>query len=522
MNPKTLTRLLVLAGSVTLSNAQGEETANANEALVAKADLPPEKIVVDANSKFAFKFYSQLAGENQGENLFFSPYSMSNALMMVAEGVRGETALEMGKVLGFPESLLRYGNNAQMIPWEFGMMRVGQSRLKDLIGDEARNSPEQVKFREEVEGYLKKKEEFAAAAKEAEKSGDRRAGRRARTQVNRFDFFINQTRKKIDTLTLRMANAVWADQTANLQEEWKKIVSGAYGAGAVQEGDFVSAHEAERARINGWVEEQTEGRIKDLFSAGSLNSMTRMVLANAIYFKGAWMNPFPESATSEETFTLSSGERAAAEIMMKIHDETARYAAFNGDGSLFETPLKVPVEGARPPVYPGDEGFAMVEMPYQGGRVSMVVIALNDPKGLPALEKMLSASNVSIWTKNLRQRETTIRLPKFKMAASYDLKETLSSMGMSKAFNSGQANFTGISKSEELYVGAAVHQAFIEVNEKGTEAAAATGLVMDGLSLSSEVPFTPVFNADRPFVYLIRDVESGVVFFMGRITNPGQ
>lgn len=209
--------------------------------------------------------------------------------------------------------------------------------------------------------------------------------------------------------------------------------------------------------------------------------------------------------------------------MMKSHDELARYAAFNGDGTLFETPLKVPVEGARPPVYPGDEGFAMVEMPYQGGRVSMVVLAPNDPKGLPALEKILSGSNVSTWTKSLRQRETTIRLPKFKMAASYDLKETLSSMGMPTAFNVGQANFTGISKSEEFYVGAAVHQAFIEVNEKGTEAAAATGMSLDERSaLKPEVPFTPVFNADRPFVYLIRDVESGAVLFMGRITNPGQ
>lgn len=521
MNTKTLTRLLVLTGSVTLATAQGEKTAKAKEAIVAQADQPPEKIVVDANSSFAFDFYSHLSGENEGENLFFSPYSMSNALMMLAEGARGETALEMGKVLGFPEALLRYGNDAQKIPWEFGIMRVGQGRLNELLGDNSKNSAEQVKAREEVAGFLKKRDEFAAKAEEETKNGDRRAAMKARRQVQRFDFFVSQARKKIDTLTLRLANAVWADRTANLQDDWKKIVSGSYGAGSVREGDFVGAHEAERAWINAWVEEQTEGRIKNLFSEDSISSATRMVLANAIYFKGDWLNPFPEGSTDEDAFTLSSGETTPVQMMMKSRDEFAKYAAFNGDGSLFRTPLKVPRQGEQPPTYPGERGFTMVEMPYQGAKASMVVIAPNDPKGLPALEKMLSASQVSGWIDSLQQRETRIRLPKFKMAASYDLRETLSSMGMPSAFSADQANFTGISESDELYVGAAVHQSFIEVNEKGTEAAAATGAALDGRSMSKEVPFVPVFNADRSFVYLIRDIESGAILFMGRVTNPG-
>lgn len=521
MKKNTLTRLLVLAGSVTLATSQGEETAKANEAVVAKADQPPEKILVNANTEFAFDFYARLAAAKGDGNLFFSPYSISNALLMVAEGARGETALEMGKVLGFPESLLRYGKDAQKIPWEMSVMRAGQSRLNQLIEGKESLSPEQAKLREKETEMLKKWEKLKILVEEARESDDFEKQMRASNDESRLVHDLNQLRKKMNTITLRMANAVWGDRTANFLEPWKKTVGETYGTGAVREVDFVNDFESERKRINTWVEDQTEDRIKNLLPEDSLNSETRLVLANAIYFKGDWLEPFSEKRTTEGTFTLTSGDAVKASLMKKNSDDSARYAAFNADGSLFATPKTIPFEGGKSQTYPGKDGFSMVEMPYRGGEVSMVMIAPNDPAGLPKIEKNLKASNVSKWIADLKQRKTHVILPKFKMETSYSLSGILAEMGMPTAFDRNEANFTGMSAGEDLYIGAAFHKAFIEVNEKGTEAAAATGMVIPTVGIQRSVPFIPTFQADRPFIYLIRDQKSGAILFLGRVLNPG-
>ena len=510
---KTTTRLLVLAGSVALANSQGAESAKANQAIIVKANEAPEKILVDANSKFAFDCYAALSNADREANLFFSPYSISNALLMIAEGARGETAQEIGEVLGFPAALQRDGNDAQLIPWEMSKIRIGQSRLGKSLRSDGTKSVEQEKLKAKEAGILKQWDTLKAKIA-AVPAGDHKARYRLEDEERILVHHLNELRKNMDTLTLQIANAVWGERTMDFLEPWKETVSGTYGAGHVEEADFLNNAETERVRINAWIEKQTHGRITDIFPENSLTSATRLVLANAIYFKGDWTEPFPKNRTVETNFTLTSGETTKAQLMKKDEDETVRYAAFNADGSFFPTPKFDFGEGK--PKYPGKDGFSMVELPYRGGSMSMVVIAPNDPGGLPALERKLNASSVSQWIAAMKDRKTNIRLPKFKMETSYDLNETLAALGMPSAFDPSRANFSGISSSEKIFIDQVAHKSFIEVTEEGTEAAAASGFVGE---LSIE-PFAPTFSADRPFVYLIRDKKSGSVLFLGRVLNP--
>jgi serine protease inhibitor len=535
-NTTNLTRLLVLAGTVILATDQGSLAAGPNEAVVAQAGDAPQKILVDANSSFAFDLYAQLAKENEGKNLFFSPYSMSNALLMAAEGARGKTAREMGTVLGFPESLRRKGDDSQMIPWEMGKIRVGQSELNRLMNKGDAITQEQAALRAE---------EATLAAKLAEMEKKLEELNKERRQQGKYDGPIDldyekddvarkleAVRIRIDTSKLRVANAIWGEQTFPFNEDWKATVTGSYGAGAVQLADFVANADSERLRINKWAEEQTEGLIKDPFPEGSLNTMTRLAIVNAIYFKGDWKKPFKKSSTSPQPFTLGSGETTQTAMMNKLDESDVKYAAFHGDGRLFATPRMVEeseLEGDGRTLYPGKDGFSMIEMPYRGDKLSMVVIAPNDPAGLPSIEARLNAATLAAWMKSMKQREINVFMPKFKMETSYgklgDADGTLAAMGMPSAMKmpttpGSGADFSGMSSKSQLFIGSVVHKAFISVNEEGTEAAAITGYPAPGASIRAKVPFTPTFRADRPFIYLIRDRESGTVLFLGRMLNP--
>ncbi|PAW72042.1 MAG: hypothetical protein B9S38_05725 [Verrucomicrobiia bacterium Tous-C4TDCM] len=528
----SLTRLLVLAGTVILATDQGSLAAGPNEAVVAEAGDAPQKILVDANSSFAFDLYAQLSKENPGQNLFFSPYWMSNALLMAAEGARGKTAREMGTVLGFPESLLRQGDDSQLIPWEMGKIRVGQSELNRLMNKGNAITPEQAKLRA---GEATLAAKLAEMEKKLAGIALKGSNQNEQDQRERFDLVyeknevaekLEKLRAKIDTSKLRVANAIWGEKTFPFNEDWKATVTGSYGAGAVQQADFVANAEKERLRINQWAEEQTEGLIKDAFPEGSLNPMTRLAIVNAIYFKGDWKVPFKKSDTSPQPFTLGSGETVQTALMNKEDESDVKYAAFHGDGRLFATPEMLEeseLEEDGGTLYPGKDGFSMIEMPYRGDKLSMVVIAPNDPAGLPSIEALLDAANMAAWMKSMKQRETIVLMPKFKMETNYDklgeANGTLAAMGMPTAFG-GDADFSGMGSKEQLFIGSVVHKAFINVNEEGTEAAAITGYPPPGASIRAKIPFTPTFSADRPFIYLIRDRESGAVLFLGRMVNP--
>lgn len=526
-----LTRLLVLSGTVMLATDQGSLAAGPKEAVVAQTGEAPQKILVDANSSFAFDLYAQLAKENAGKNLFFSPYSMSNALLMAAEGARGQTAREMGAVLGFPEALRLQGHNNQLIPWEIGKIRVAQSEQNRLMNKGSAVTLEQAKLQIEEATLASKLAEMEKKllVSDGKDPQQNEADKRVALVHEKNDLArkLEKLRASIDTSKLRIANAIWGEQTFPFDEDWKTTVTGSYGVNAFQLADFVANSDKERLRINQWAEEQTEGLIKDLFPEGSLNAETRLAIVNAIYFKGDWKTPFEKSATSPESFTLGSGEAIKTDLMNKSDDPDIKYAAFHGDGRLFATPEMVGESehaGDGAGLYPGKDGFAMIEMPYRGDKLSMVVIAPNDPAGLPSIEARLNAANLVAWMKSMKQREIDVFMPKFKMETSYDklgeVNGTLAAMGMPTAFG-GDADFSGMSSQEQLFIGSVVHKAFINVNEEGTEAAAITGFAVPTPEMIRDnIPFIPTFRADRPFIYLIRDLESGTVLFLGRMLNP--
>jgi serine protease inhibitor len=337
---------------------------------------------------------------------------------------------------------------------------------------------------------------------------------------------INKLLNQVDLTQITIANSLWGETTYPFRQIYIDRVSKFYGMDALRSADFKGAFDTERMRINTWVEEITRDRIKDLLPPGSLNQDTRLVLANAIYFKGQWVKPFEMEKTQNEDFTLASGQKTKVP-MMKETMKPARYGAFNADGSFFNTPENVR-PGDNTPRYPGEGGFSIIELPYRGGKLAMVILVPNSPAGLGAIERQLNAKNLDGWIGLLKWRDVYVNVPKFKSETQYNLNGTLQALGMKSAFMmpalAGGANFTGMAdtqnKDEQFYISTVQHKAFVAVDEKGTEAAAATAAVAYLQGTYDSGPFTPVFRADRPFLFLIRDVKTGCILFTGRIMKP--
>jgi len=522
---KTLTRVLVMSGVVTLSNVSGSVQGEEGELLVAQKGDAPTKQAVEANSDFAVDLYHQLAKENAGENLFFSPYSISSALAMTAEGARGETAKEMGDVLRFPADVCRVGEDAQMIPWETSQIHSGMAAINQRL-NESELSPQR-KAALEIE-IAKLQSQLAAAKIKTKVAQGWKAQREHIATEKQIIDKLNPLLTQREPYKLSVANALWGEQTYPFKKEYFDTINRHYKTGGVFPVDFKGNFEATRLRINSWVEEETNNRIKDLLRRGMVNEFTRLVLVNAIYFKGDWAVPFEEKFTQDLDFTLSSGEVVKKPTMRAFGLEVAKYAQFNADGSFFDTPTKID-HAEKTETSSGADGFALVELPYKGDDLSMVIIAPHDPTKLNAIEENLTQKKLATWIANLKQRKVHVVLPKFKTETDYTLNQTLQTMGMVRAFvdprEPNGAVFDGMSEEtdpqKKLYITAVVHKAFVEVNEKGTEAAAATAVIMaEPTSASRFTNFTPTFKADRPFVYLIRDRETGSILFMGRITNP--
>ena len=288
-------------------------------------------------------------------------------------------------------------------------------------------------------------------------------------------------------IQLRIANRLWGQKDYGFLPEFLKNAKTNYGAG-LGEVDFVKNTEASRDEINAWVEKQTQGKIKDLMPQGTITPMTRLVLTNAIYFKAPWTFPFDPKQTADGEFTLASGKKLKTPLM----HASERASFMQGDG------------------------FSMLELPYGMHKASMFILLPKDAGGLPQLEKQLSETNLKKWIGKLGPHQMTITLPKFKVTSQFMLNDTLKEMGMRDAFTFGKADFTGMATGEKLYISAVVHKAFVDVNEAGTEAAAATGVGIGTLSL----PPPATFRADHPFVFLIRDNATDSVLFMGRLAQP--
>ena len=290
---------------------------------------------------------------------------------------------------------------------------------------------------------------------------------------------------------LSVANALWGQKGYGFLPAFLKLVRSNYGA-PLNEVDFVGATEAARKTINDWVEKETRDKIKDLIKPGVLDSLTTLVLTNAIYFKGDWASQFNEDVTKDAPFTLSAAEKVDVPMMNQ-----------KGDFGYMET-----------------EGFQALELPYAGDDLSMVVFLPRKVDGLKGFEKMLTMENLRRWISNLRKQKVIVFLPRFKMTSAFRLGQALKSLGMIDAFTLVAADFSGMNGSRDearrLYIQAVIHKAFVDVNEEGTEAAAATAVV----AAESVRPAPPVFRADHPFFFLIRDNRTGSLLFLGRVMNP--
>jgi serine protease inhibitor len=493
---------------------------------------PAVAAVVKSNSDFALDLYGRLKAGNAGKNLFFSPYSVSSALAMVAEGARGETAEQMGKALRFPAAARRGGDDAKLLPWDLAQVHTGMAALNDHFRAGSRGAPRAV--RERIEALCKDLQAANQSAAEAGRAGKFAEQAKAARQSQALAAELNKLQSEYGQYELRVANALWGEKTYPFQQSYLDTIHKYYRTGGVFPVDFRNDYEGARRRINGWVEEQTAHRIKDLIPADAVDEETkklmRLVLTNAIYFKGEWAEVFAEGQTRDEDFLLAGGGKVRVPLMRKGDMGSARYAAFRGDGTFFDTPARVPIGAVdEKTVYPDERGFTVLELPYKGGEVAMVVLLPRAAGGLGALEKQLTAEGLAAWVGKLRQRAVHVYLPKFKVETKYDLGKTLQGMGMVRAFKGPRAadgaQFDGMSRSQDpaqkLYVSKVLHKAFVEVSEKGTEAAAATAVMMPKEAAApASVPFTPTFRADRPFLFLVRDRQSGSVLFLGRVLNP--
>jgi serpin B len=382
----------------------------------AESEKSDVKSLVKSNSEFALALYEQLRGKEG--NLFFSPYSISNALAMTSAGAKDETLDQMAKTL-------------------------------HLDADSAKVAQE---FRQLIESL----------------NGD------------------PKTRK----YQLSIANALWCQKGFGFEPTFLGLTQKDYFAGLKQV-DFRTQSEKARLEINHWVEEQTKDKIKDLLKPRTVDSDTRLVLTNAIYFKAAWLKPFLSAATKEDDFLIADGKKIKAPLMHAVED--CQYAE--------------------------SDDFQLLELPYEANQLSLIVLLPKRIDGLGDLEKKITVDSLEKWRAQAKNHQVTITLPKFKTTAEFDLEETLTKMGMPLAFTS-KSDFSGITKDEKLWISKVVHKAFIDLDEKGTEAAAATAVIMMRASAVIRDKPKATFKADHPFVYMIRDQATGSILFMGRLSDP--
>lgn len=290
-------------------------------------------------------------------------------------------------------------------------------------------------------------------------------------------------------VTLENANALWVDKKFPILEKFQTTVQKKYDA-EIRAADFAGQPDKERKTINRWVEKKTRDKIKNLLAPGAVATDTRLILVNAIYFKGDWLHAFEKSKTTDAPFWISP-----------------------------DTSTNVPMMTMMPRRfgYMENKHFQCLELPYLGEEVSMLIVLPKEKDGLARIEKGLSANALASWISALRETEVEVHLPRFKIESQFDsMAKTLAALGMTDAFNPSLADFSGIS-TQPLFISYVVHKAFVQVDEKGTEAAAATGVMVRVYS----IPEPPkVFRADHPFLFLISDNKSGVILFMGKVCNP--
>jgi serpin B len=293
--------------------------------------------------------------------------------------------------------------------------------------------------------------------------------------------------QKEGKVKLHVANSLFPQEDYKFLSEYTGLIKKHYSASATPV-DYRTGTEEARQTINSWVEKKTENKIKNLIKRGMLNSTTRMVLANAIYFKGDWARQFKREVTADAPFHLTASKSVNVPMMRQMAD--------------FK--------------YGKSDGIQILEMPYDGRQISMLVLLPEQGK-LGDLERILSTEKIKKWVADLIMIELRVLIPRFKMTREFNLTRTLYAMGMTDAFDEARADFSGMDGTKgSLFISDVVHKAYVDVNEEGTEAAAATGV---RFKVTAVAPVQE-FHANRPFIFLIKENDTGSILFMGRVTDP--
>lgn len=369
--------------------------------------------IANSINNFTFETYSILS--NESGNLFFSPFSVSTALSMAAEGADGNTLEEMRNVL-----------------------KLSNDSSANRIG---------------------------------------------------FESLLNSLNAENASYNLSIADAIWIEKTFSVKQEFASALSTYYHALA-QQADFVNNADGERTNINNWVAGKTNHKILDLIPPGGLDSYTRLVIVDAIYFKGNWAQQFNESDTQNATFYVSQSKTVSVPMMHLSKSQNASYYS--------------------------DNELKALEMDYQGDNLSMLILLPNSNHSLSEVEAGLSSAEISDIRAQLVRQSVQVWLPRFSMTKSKEMSDLLKELGMKSAFDPYAADFSGINSKGGLYISNVFHKAFINVNETGTEAAAATAVV---IGITAIAPL-PEFRADHPFLFFIMDKGTGAILFMGRVADP--
>ncbi|MFH0836002.1 MAG: serpin family protein [Candidatus Micrarchaeota archaeon] len=376
---------------------------------------PTDSSLAGSVNQFAFDFYAQLT-ESEDGNIFYSPFSASQAFSILYEGAAGNTASELEAVFGFEKD-------------------AGKRRSSVSVANGRLNEPN-------------------------------------------------------SEYSLSLANALWIQKDFPILNSYTSVVKDYYG-GDSSNLDFIGDPVSSADTINDWAFEKTNGRIPSVLVPEMITPDLRLVITNAIYFKGKWLQEFDKAKTRDMEFRVSPQEKIQVPMMYS-----------NGEEAGFR--------------YMDNDVLQMLELPYKGDALSMLVL-LPKNDDITALESEIDASKLDDWKKELASRQVEVYLPKFKMETDYDLTAPLKKMGASDVFTPYEADLSGIDGAKDLFVSFALQKAFVEVNEEGTEAAAVTVI---GIGITSVREGPPVFKADHPFLFLIQEKTTGAVLFMGRVSNP--
>ncbi|XP_043117305.1 serpin B6-like [Puntigrus tetrazona] len=436
------------------------------------------EVLPAANTQFSLNLFKKISEGNASKNVFYSPISISSALAMVSLGAKGNTAEQMFKVLSFTNppkpSAATPGPHQQ------------DQKPQISCGVKGQHGP----------SMMQQTQTFELPPELKRCSAQPAHGQKTEEQVHSsFNKLMSELKKPGVPYVLSLANRLYGEQSYQFVEKFLNDAKRYYEAG-LEKVDFKKKSEDARVNINKWVEKNTQGKIKDLLPKDSIDAMTRLVLVNAIYFKGNWEKKFPKEATTDGQFRLNKTQTKPVKMMyLKAEFSLALIPEMNSQ---------------------------VLELPYVGKNLSMLIILPNDfqdeTTGLQKLEKALTYEKLMEWTRPevMRQQEVQVSLPRFKMEETYDMKSLLISMGMEDVFDGKKVDLSGLSPNNDLVVTKVIHKAFVEVNEEGTEAAAATGVVM----MTRCMRLSQVFYADHPFLFFIRHNPTKSILFHGRFCSP--